>query len=215
MGAIPSTNTGWVEGSPEEKNLWVLDDKKFNVTQQYALEAQQAKRILGCIKRSVASRSREVILPLYSALVRPHLESCVQLWRPQHRKDMDLLEQVQRRATKMIQGLEHLSCEERLKELALFSVEKRRLRGDLMAAFQYLKGACKKAGEGLFTRAWSDRKRGNAFKLKEGRFRLDIRKNFLIMRVMRHWNRLPREAVAAPSLEVFKARLDGALSNVV
>jgi len=82
-------------------------------------------------------------------------------------------------------------------------------------AFQYLEGAYKKAGVGHFTRACSDRTRGNGFKLKEGRFRLDIRKKFIIMRVVRHWNRLPREAVDAPSLKVFKARLDGALSNLV
>jgi len=97
----------------------------------------------------------------------------------------------------------------------LFSLEKRRLRGDLTAAFQYLKGAYRKDGEGLFTRVCSDRTRGNGSKLKEGRFRLDIRKKFFTMRVMKHWHRLPREVVAAPSLEVFKARLDGALSNLV
>jgi len=123
---------------------------------------------------------------------------------------MDLLEQVQRRGTKMIREVEHLSCEERQSELVLFSLERRRHQGDLRAAFQYRKGAYRKDGEGLFTRVCSDRTRGNGFKLKEDKFRLDIRKKFFTMRVVRHWNRLPRESVDAPSLEVLKARLDGA-----
>jgi len=99
--------------------------------------------------------------------------------------------------------------------VGLFNLEKRRLQGDLTAALQYLKGDYKKTGEGLFTKACSDSTRGNDFNLKEGRFTSDIRQKFFALRVVRHWNRLPRVSVYAPSLALFKARLDGALSNVV
>ena len=99
--------------------------------------------------------------------------------------------------------------------MGFFSLKKKRLWEDLIAAFQYLKGAYKKAEEGIFIRACSNRTKGNGFKLEEGRFRLDIRKKFFTVRVVRHCNRLPREVVDAPSLEAFKARLDGTLSNLV
>jgi len=150
-----------IESSPAEKDLGVLENEKLDMSRQCALAVQKANGTLGYIKRSTASRSREVILPLCSALVRPHLESCVQLWSPQHRKDIDLLEWNQRRDTKMIRGMEHLSCEERLRELGLFILKKRRLRGNLTAAGQYIKGTYKQAGEKIFTKACSDRTTGN------------------------------------------------------
>ncbi|PKU38882.1 hypothetical protein llap_10813 [Limosa lapponica baueri] len=119
------------------------------------------------------------------------------------------------RTTEVVKGLEHLPYEERLRELGLFSLEKRRLRGDLIYVYKYLKGELKDDGARFFSVVPSDRMRGNGHKLDHGKFHSNMRKNFFVVRVAEPWKRLPREGVESPSLEIFQPCLDAILIDVL
>ena len=189
---------------------------------QPSLEAvvQKAKNILGCYRKNTDSRAREVKRSPPTPLSRsePHLEYCVQFWAPQYKRDMELLECIQQRATKIMRGLKHLSYEARLRELGLFSLEKGKIfflsfGGNLINVYKNLETGCQDNRGRFFSMVPSDRMRSNGHKLKHRKYHLNMRKNFFTVGVTEHLNRLPREVVESSSLEIFKIHLDIILCN--
>jgi hypothetical protein len=197
-----------LKSSNKEKDLGIIMDNSFKFSEQCNTAIKNANRTLGLIKRTIKSRNKEVIIKLYKALVRPKLEYCVQAWRPFLKKDIDNLERVQRRATKIITECRNQNYETRLKTLNLISLEDRRTRGDLIQVFKLIKGIDKVDYRNFFQLAECSRTRGHKFKIIKVRSRLEIRRNFFSMRVVNEWNKLPSLVVEAESVDSFKNRLD-------
>ena len=192
----------------EEKDLGVMVKSDLKSGSQCLAASRKANIILGFIARNFQCKTPEVITRLYTSLVRPHLEYAVQFWSPSYQKDEKKLEGVQRRATKLIPGFRGLTYEERLKRLDLFSLNKRRIRGDLIETFKILKNIDKINKDNFLELSTQLTTRNNGLKLKGQRFNTDLRKNFFNVRVIESWNKLPASVVQANTTDTFKARLD-------
>ena len=158
--------------------------------------------------RNLTYKEKSLIVPMYKAIVRPHLEYCIQAWSPYLRKDIDMLEKIQRRATKLIPGLRDLRYEERLKECGLTTLEKRRVRGDQIEVFKILNGYENIDSNIFFEIKESKITRGHNFTLVKKQSRLDVRKFSFSQRTINVWNKLSSECVHASSVNMFKNRID-------
>ena len=192
----------------KEKDLGLTISADMKVSEQCGIAAAKANQILGLIRRNIVYKEKELIIPLYKTIVRPHLEYCIQAWRPYRKKDIDMLERVQRRATKMIPKLRNISYEMRLKECGLTTLETRRLRGDQIEVFKILNGYENIDRNIFFTVKEGRRTRGHGVALAKKQCRLDIRKFSFSQRIVNEWNKLSADCVGARSVNMFKNKID-------
>lgn len=191
-----------------EKDLGVHISKDLKPAQHIGKITAKANRMVGLIRRTFSYMDNDMCKSLYCSLVRPHLEYAVQSWSPYYRKDIDEIEKVQRRATKLSPDLKDLPYEERCRLLGLTTLEKRRLRGDLIETYKILTGK-ENINHEVFFELRDSNTRSNTVKLiKSGHWRTLVRANTFSVRVVNIWNSLPEDVVTAPSIGSFKARLD-------
>jgi hypothetical protein len=201
-------NNSKIKTVVSEKDLGVLVDDNLKFSEHCADAVKQANSVLGIIKRNIKYKTKDVIIRLYKTLVRPKLEYCVQLWCPHLKQDINKLENVQKRALRLIPAYKDLSYELILNNTNLITLEKRRLRGDLIEVFKLVRGICDVNVEEFFTYSVTNNLRGHKYKLLKERSRLDVRKYFFSQRVITAWNKLPCQVVNAVNLNDFKNKLD-------
>ena len=203
-----------INTSNSVKDLGITITRDLKSSQQCNEAAKKANRMLGFIKRNFIFKSRDIVIPLFKSLVRPHLEYAVQFWAPHLNKDIAKLESVQRRATKLIPAIRNKSYEERLKELDLYSLSKRRLRGNLIQCFKIIKGFDNVNIDNFFTLAPEMPTRGHSLKLSGKRVTLDVTKFFFTNEIINEWNKLPESVIESTTINMFKSRLDNYLTNI-
>ena len=159
------------------------------------------------IRRNITYKDTKLSIPLYKVIVRPHLEYCIQAWKPYRKKDIDTFQRIQRRATKIIPKLRNLSYEERLTECGLTTLETRRLRGEQIEVFKILKGYENIDRNMFFSLKKDSRTRGHEVKLVKDQCRLDIRKYSFSQRRVNEWNKLSTDCITASSVNMFKKQV--------
>ena len=202
-----------VTPSPLERDLGVLVTEDFKFSEQCLAAERRAQKILGYIKRVFKHRTRSTVLTLYNALVRPHLEYAVQFWSPTLQTDIQRLERVQARATKLVPGIRNFGYERRLRALGMFTLEQRRLRGLLIETFKVLRGFSGMNPSSLFVPNVNPT-RGHGLKVVAPRFSTSKFRDFPTVKICNVWNSLPSVVVQAPSIEAFKSRLDKILPTL-
>lgn len=191
----------------KEKDLGVTVSHDMKFKDMVAIQTKKANRVLGMIKRNFSCINKEMFTILYSTLVRPHLETAIQVWSPSHIGQKNMIEQVQRRATKLVKELKNMKYDQRMEELSLMSTETRRRRGDMILMYKMLNNKLDIVPSSLRLKQ-DDRTRGHSLQLKKTHSRLDIRKNYFYNRVINEWNGLGQEIVKSPSVESFKRAYD-------
>ena len=199
----------------EEKDLGVLVDNKLDFGKHIKEIVKKANQRIGLIKRGFDCLDTEMFMNLYPVLIRPLLEYCVQVWSPHKQGDIDLIERVQRRATKIIPALKHLPYEERLRRLKLTTLEERRVRGDMIETYKLLTGKEDIKPDRFFTKAEvrGDPDLTHNMKIFKHRFEKDIRKYFMMNRVIEGWNLLDKEVVEVEKTSAFKKKYDKFVAN--
>ena len=197
-----------IEKVANEKDLGVIIDSKLTFRDHITSKINLANRNLGIIFRTFTFLDTEIFLTLYKSLVRPHLEYATVVWSPLYKKDRIAIENVQRRATRLVRACKNLSYPERLRKLGLPTLEYRRQRADMVQVYKILNDIDKVDKAKLFSMATYNRTRGHPLKLFKERPRLNVRANSFSNRVTNTWNQLPEDIVMAPSLNAFKGRLN-------